>query len=340
MKIRTLDEIGEETWNALVIAAPEGSFFHLAQWKSVVSAGFGFQSEYLAVEDATGIVGILPLFVARRGPLGTALLSTPLCSVGGAISLYPEAAEFLEKAAIHKAARLGVDFVELRCASRRLEGWATHEQFYSFMRPILNTEEANFLAIPRKQRAVVRKALSLGLTNGVDCDIDGFYSLYANSMHRLGTPAYPKRYMESLATIFKKQIEIVTVRHEGRAVSAMLCFHFNDQVYPYYAGATTDAISMDAQTFTFWSVVQRASELGLKKVDFGRSIRGSGSFDFKVNFGMEKHRMNYQTYLVKAQTHPNMDPRSMQFRLFSNVWKRLPRFVVNRLSPLASRMVV
>ena len=48
----------------------------------------------------------------------------------------------------------------------------------------------------------------------------------------------------------------------------------------------------------------------------------------------------YQTYLVRGRAHPTMDPASLRFRVFSNTWKRLPRFVVDGLSPLASRLVV
>lgn len=340
MKIRRLEDIGAQAWNTAVGAAPAGSFFHLAEWEAVVARSFGFHSQYLAAEDATGIVGVLPLFVVKRKLLGTSLISTPLCAVGGAAALTDDAAEFLERAALDRARALGVDYVELRNVGRRLVGWHTHEQFHSFSRPILDTEEANLKAIPQHQRADVRKALKLGLTAKTSRDIEPFYRLYADSMHRMGTPAYPKKYMQSLIATFAERVEIVVTEHDGRPVCAMLCFHFNNRTLPYYAGATREAYSTYANTFTFWSVVLRGFELGFETADFGRSIRGTGSFAFKKNWGMESQAFNYQTYLVNGRKHPSMDPQSLRFRLFSNTWRRLPRFVVDGLSPSASRLVV
>ena len=340
MKIRRLEDIGAGAWNAVAGAAAEGSFFHLAEWEPVISRSFGFQSEYMAAEDAAGLVGVLPLFVVKRGPLGAALLSTPLCMAGGAAALSPETAEFLERAAIDRAKALGVNYVELRNTHRRLDAWHTHEQFYAFTRPILETEESNLNAIPKRQRADVRKALALGLTASTNRDIDPFYKLYADSMHRMGTPAHPKQYMQALLDAFGERVEIIVAQNDGRPVCAMLCFHFNNQTLPYYAGAAKEAYSTFAYTFTLWSVVQRGFELGFDTADFGRSIRGTGSFDFKKNWGMERQPLNYQTYLVKARAHPSMDPASLRFRLFSGTWRRLPRFAVDALSPIASRLVV
>ena len=340
MKIRRLEDVGTVAWNAAVAAAPDGSFFHLAEWEPVIRQNFGFESQYLATEDATGIIGVLPLFAVKRGPLGIALMSTPLCVIGGAAALYPEAAAFLEEAALVRAEALEVDYLELRNAHRCLDGWRRHEHFFSFSRPILDTEEANFKAIPKRQRTYIRKALTLGLTASMNRDIEPFYSLYADSMHRLGTPAYPKKYIQSLLTEFGDRVEIVIVKNQARPIAAALCFHFNNQTLPFYGGASTEAYSTHAHTFMLWSVVKRAYELGFTMADFGRSIRGTGSFNFKKIWGMKSQPLHYQTYLVRGRAHPIMDPTSLRFRVFSDTWKRLPRFVVDRLSPLASKLVV
>jgi FemAB-related protein (PEP-CTERM system-associated) len=340
VKIRRLDEVGTDAWNELVEAAPEGTFFHLAEWESVVVRSFGFRSHYIAAADDSGVIGVLPLFVVKRPLLGTALMSTPVCVVGGAVALSTEAATFLEAAAIAQAKKLNVDYLEIRDANRRLDGWHQHEQFWTFTLPILDTEEANLKAIPRRQRAVVRKAIKLGLTASVDRNIDPFYSLYAQSMHRVGTPAYPKTYMQALLTHFGERTEIITVNKERRPLCSMLCFRYKNQTLPYYAGATAEAYASFAYTFTFWSAVKRGLELGYEMADFGRSIQGTGSFAFKKNWGMDYQPLHYQTYLVRGRQHPSMDPASLKFRAFSATWKRLPRFLVDRLSPFASRLVV
>ena len=53
------------------------------------------------------------------------------------------------------------------------------------------------LAIPRKQRAMVRKGIKNGLSSAVDAGVDRFFALYADNVHRHGTPALPQRYFEA-----------------------------------------------------------------------------------------------------------------------------------------------
>ena len=340
MKIRRLDEIGIDAWNAAVSAVPDGNFFHLAEWESVIRRSFGFDSQYIAVEDASEIIGVLPLFLVKRWPFGTALMSTPLCTTGGVAAFGSEATAFLEQAAIARATALAVDYIELRNPRRSLEGWHSHNQFISFTRPILESEDANFSAIPKRQRTYIRKAVALGLTASTNREVEPFYSLYADNMHRLGTPAYPKKYIQALLSEFGDRAEIVTVNNQGEPVAAALCFNFNEQILAYYGGASGAAYASNAATFMLWSIVKRAFECGFTMADFGRSIRGTGSFNFKKNWGMDWQPLHYQTCLVNGRSHPIMDPASLRFRIFSNAWRYLPRVIVDRLSPLASRLVI
>jgi hypothetical protein len=70
--------------------------------------------------------------------------------------------------------------------------------YVTFRKPILPDEEANMLAIPRKQRAMVRKGIKNGLTSALDDGVERFFALYADNVHRHGTPAMPKRWFEAL----------------------------------------------------------------------------------------------------------------------------------------------
>ena len=46
------------------------------------------------------------------------------------------------------------------------------------------------LAIPRKQRAMVRKGIKNGLRSEIDDGVERFFALYADNMHRHGTPPF------------------------------------------------------------------------------------------------------------------------------------------------------
>ena len=113
--------------------------------------------------------------------------------------------------ALHAAARelageLGVDHLELRNRIAREPGWPRQDLYVTFRKEILPEVEANLLAIPRKQRAMVRKGIQRGLRSELDASVDRFFALYADNVHRHGTPAQSKRYFETLQRVFGKDV--------------------------------------------------------------------------------------------------------------------------------------
>ena len=85
-------------------------------------------------------------------------------------------------------------------------------------------------------------------------------------------------------------------------MSAACCrFYFRDEVLPYYAGDTTAARDLAANDFKYWELMRRACERGLRVFDYGRSKRGTGSFDFKKNWGFEPQPLHYEYRLLQAR---------------------------------------
>ena len=92
--------------------------------------------------------------------------------------------------------------LELRHRERRHPDWPAQDLYVTFRKAILPDEEANMLAIPRKQRAMVRKGIKNGLQSAIDAGDDRFFRLYADNVHRHGTPALPRRYFAELQREF------------------------------------------------------------------------------------------------------------------------------------------
>ena len=144
------------------------------------------------------IDGVLPLAHVNSLLFGNALVSLPFAVYGGVAASNDEAAQALEQEAQQLAQRLGVAHLELRHVQPRHTDWPRQDLYVTFRKPILADEEANMLAIPRKQRAMVRKGIKNGLRSDIDADVDRFFALYADNVHRHGTPALPKRYFQAL----------------------------------------------------------------------------------------------------------------------------------------------
>ncbi len=85
-----------------------------------------------------------------------------------------EARLALEGYAEGLARELGVDLLEYRNLQMQHEGWPRQDLYVTFRKAIEVDDEANMLAIPRKQRAMVRKGMKAGLSLTLDDDVGRF----------------------------------------------------------------------------------------------------------------------------------------------------------------------
>ena len=333
LALRELRRGDEARWDAFVRATPGATFFHLSGWRRVIEDAFGHRTHFLIAERADEILGVLPLAEVRSTVFGHSLVSLPFCVYGGIAAIDAEAARALDSRAQALARDLGVGHLEYRHMDCFNADWPSTELYVTFRRAILPEVEANMLAIPRKQRAMVRKGIRNGLASEVDDGIDRFFGLYADNVHRHGTPALPHRYFDLLREVFGRDCEIRIVVHRGRPVSGVLSFYFRDVVLPYYAGDTPEARDLAANDFKYWELMARACERGYRTFDFGRSKRGTGSFDFKKNWGFDPTPLHYEYQLVRSRSLPRNNPANPKYRLFIAAWRRLPRSVANALGP-------
>jgi FemAB-related protein (PEP-CTERM system-associated) len=324
-------------WDAFVQRCPQATFFHLSAWRDIMEEVFDHRTFYLYAERAGEIVGILPLAEVRSRLFGHALTSLPFCVYGGIAAADDaglETVHALEAKADTLAQALGVQHLEYRNLQLRHEDWPRQDLYVTFRKEILAESEANMLAIPRKQRAMVRKGIKNGLVSEVDHHVERFFALYADNVLRHGTPALPKKFFERLKHSFGEACEVLTVTSpEGKPLSSVLSFYFRDEVLPYYAGDDFAARDLAANDFKYWELMRRACERGCKVFDYGRSKVGTGPYSFKKNWGFEPQPLSYEFRLYKRDSIPQNNPMNPRYRAFIALWKRLPIGVANRLGP-------
>ncbi len=339
--VRSLDRhdaAAAARWDAYVATAPAATFFHRSGWQGILSEVFGHATFFLYAERDGEIVGVLPLAQVNSRLFGNALVALPFAVYGGVVAADAETAAALEAEAESIARALDVDHLEYRNIAARHADWPRQELYVTFRKEILPDAEANMLAIPRKQRAMVRKSIKNGLRSEIDPDAGRFFALYADNVRRHGTPALPRRYFDRLLTDFGKDCEVMTVVDaQGTPVSSVLSFYFRDAVLPYYAGDALRARELAANDFKYWELMRRSCARGLKVFDYGRSKVGSGSWSFKKNWGFEPTPLHYEYRLYKRDAIPQNNPNNPKYRLMIAAWRRLPLWVANRLGPLIVR---
>jgi FemAB-related protein (PEP-CTERM system-associated) len=336
-QVKPLEPADQQRWNEYVRSHPEATFFHLVEWHDVIRRAFGHRARYLLAEHQGRIAGVLPLVEVKSRLFGHALTSTPFCVYGGILADSEAALHALEQAACDLGRKLGVDYIEMRNRKPRHPGWLTKDLYVTFRRPIDADPEQNMLAIPRKQRAMVRKGIQKQLQVEIDSGVDRVYDIYSESLRNLGTPVFSRRYMALLKQTFAEQCEVLTVASSGDPVASVLSFYFRDEVLPYYGGGTAAARNVAANDFMYWQVMERARLRGAKLFDFGRSKHGTGSFDFKTHWGFEPQPLSYEYFLVQARQMPNLSPTNSRYARLIDVWRRLPLPLTRLIGPPVAR---
>ncbi|MFT3977202.1 MAG: FemAB family PEP-CTERM system-associated protein, partial [Sphingomonas bacterium] len=290
--------------------------------------GCGQRARYLLAERDGAIAGVLPLTEMRSPLFGNALVSAGFAVDGGVLG---EGGEALVAA----ARALGLPGIELR-GGMAPDGWAVDDATYlGFTRPIAPDDEAELKAIPRKQRAEVRKALANELevvTGGVE-RAGEHYAVYAESVRNLGTPVFPRALFR--AVLETMEADVLTVRHRGRAEASVLSLYFNGTVYPYWGGGTAAARGLRANDMMYFALMAHARAKGCTRFDFGRSKAGTGPAAFKKNWGFEGAPLSYARWSEGEAREVN--PLNPKYALMVKTWRRLPLPLANLIGPWISR---
>ncbi|WP_326524162.1 FemAB family XrtA/PEP-CTERM system-associated protein [Sphingomonas sp.] len=324
---------------AWVEAQPGGSPFHLVEWTVAVAKGCRQIPRYLIAETADGaLAGVLPLLLVRSPLFGTALVSAGFAVDGGVLAGEAATAQALASAAWDYAGEQGASSLELRGGAAPDARFHTDTDSYlGFVVPLAADDDAQLLAIPRKQRAEVRKSFDRGLDIAVGGDRAAHYSVYAESVRNLGTPVFPKTLFAAVLDAFGDAADILTVRHRGRAVASVLSLYWRGTVYPYWGGGTDDARALRANDAMYFALMNHARARGCTHFDFGRSKAGTGAAAFKRNWGFEGRPLAYHIRTADGAAPRAVNPLDPKYARKIALWKRLPLPLANLIGPHIAR---
>ena len=328
---------------AFVAAHPDGTPFHSPVWLAAVSRGTGHRALGLALERGGALVGWLPLSEVHS-PLFGRLLASSGFAVGGGLLLGEATDAALAFTALEELAlRRACAAIELRggvMPEGRKDWLLRSDSHCGFIAALATADEAQLLAIPRKQRAEVRKGLDNGLAvtvGGDAADRAAHYAVYAESVRNLGTPVFPRSLFDAVLDRFGEDADILTVRHDGRPVASVLSLYHRGAVMPYWGGGTGAARALRANDVMYYELMLHARRKGCDRFDFGRSKTGSGAFHFKRNWGFEPAPLHYAQWTAPGAPARDADPTSAAHAARIALWRRLPLGLANRLGPIIAR---
>ena len=336
MQVIDCTDADSARWDAYVGAHPDATFFHRYGWRQVFGNALHHPTHYLLVERDDVVTGLLPLVHVKSPLFGNTLSSLAFCANAGPLATDQAARTALHEAASARARALGVGALEYRLTTPSGLSRPTKDLYETFSKPIDPDPEVNMKAIRSKQRNVIRK----GIKNGLECRpdrLERFYRVYAESVRNLGTPVFPKRLFAVIEAAFPADVEFLSAELDGRPIASAMNFYHRGSVCPYYWGGTFEARNLKGNDFLAWEIMCRAGAKGCTLFDFGRSKKGTGSYQWKENLGFEPRPLFYEYELVRDREIPDLNPLNPKYRLFVEAWKRLPLPLAGMLGPWLSR---
>jgi FemAB-related protein (PEP-CTERM system-associated) len=339
-EIRPLQPGQEDEWDRFVLSSRSGTFFHLTGWNALVERTLGHKCFFLTARRGDRISGVFPISWVRNRLFGDCLVSSPLAVYGGICADDKDSYLSLLEAGRDLANRLGVKYLEMR---NRTEPFPTslpgRDLYVTFTQDLSAGAEKLLAGLPRDTRYAVRKSLKAGLAWTDDITVDEFYEIYAQNVHRLGTPVFSKALFTDLLSHFPKQCRLFGVRKGNKAIAGVLCFYFRDEVIPYYGGSLLESFADAPNNFMYWSLIAQSCAEGLRSFDFGRSKRETGAWKFKSSWSMKVTELPYRYQLIRAKQIPQMSPVDAKFRTPVTLWKKLPFSWTKILGPHVIRWI-
>jgi len=336
LTVRALTRADDAARDAVVRAAPEGSFFHLAGWERAVQSVFHHEPRSLGAYAGDALVGVLPLMLCRTPTFGRNLVSMPYGVYGGPATLVAGAGSALVESACRLADEERVGRLELRCVDDPgVPGLLASDLYAAFVQDLPDDPEEIWTRMPKRARAEVRKTIE---RNGLSISegpwyADDLYELFHRSKKHLGSPALPRAWYHALIRELEGGVLVHVARASSQPLAATMSFVHGDKLDFYYIGVTDDANrAYNVTNFLVTRLQEMCVRRGLKRFDLGRSRVGSGPYQFKKNQGFEPRPLAYRYKLVRSRELPSFNPSNPKTEKLRETWGKLPDWATRALS--------
>jgi FemAB-related protein (PEP-CTERM system-associated) len=341
MNVVELADSDRPLWDAYVHNAEGARVWHLSSWREVMQPIFGLRPHYLYAVEGGEVRGVLPLWEVKHLLSGHYFTSLPggLCAED----------ELTARALVDRAKALVRErrarYLILRDSYRKwdLPELGTQDDHCTFMVRLTAEPEKMWRTLPRRTRNATDKATESGLEIASGAEHSpAFYSAYARSMRELGTPSQGAAFFRQISQQLPDQFRLLVVRNNPEVIGGGYIALFKDTVLCTWSGMLRQYYSIQPNSLLYWGVLKAGCEEGYRWADLGRSLRGSGTYEFKRKWAGEPQPLYQQVYLNGISQPPAVGSQredDSKYRLFVQVWRRLPLPVAEMLGPRIRRAV-
>lgn len=338
MEIILCAETDAARWEQFVSSHPDATSYHRWNWKYIFENVFGWNTYYLLAQNDGATHGILPL-VWQKSLRGSYLSSMPHLKGGGVVAAGRAVEEQLIVRATDIAREVKAEYLELRHLNDHQLNLATRDDKIGAVLEIESDAGARLSRLDKKTRNLVRKSQTFGMAAefGSAELLEDFYRVYCHNMRDLGSPTYSRDFFAEILTRFPADTHLCAVRREGEVVAAAFLIGFRETVEAAWASSYRKYRELKPNMFLYWELLSFAARRGYRWFDFGRSSVGSGTYEFKLQWGAQPTPLHWDYWLANGKPMPGTRGSNMQ--LASRIWRHLPVAITNNLGPRLIKLI-
>ena len=320
-------------WDGFLRDRPDATIYHDPRWGELMLRAYGNRPVYLTARRNGKISGVLQLAEQKSRLFGSHLCSLPYFDAAGILADDAPSTIALVDAARGLIDDRRVEWVELRHFEAVDDSIPARTDKVTMHLALPDSQEELWDSFKTKVRTKVRRAEKndVSIDAGKEQYVDDFYDVYTRTMRDLGSPPHNRRFFRLLAELFAQEMETFVVRMDGQPVAASLILIGGTTLHVPWSGTDLKLRNMNINMVLYWTMLSHACKGGLKRFDFGRSTRDSGTYVFKKQWGSEEVPLTWQFLLPAGRELPDLSPDSPKYRMMVSCWKKLPLWATRML---------
>ena len=338
--IEILNPTEHATWNEMLLASHQYSFFHSSEWARVLQDTYQYKPLYFTIKDEGRIKTLLPVMEVESILTGKRGVSLPFSDTSEPMAANNEDFETVFRYALAYGRKRGWKYLELRDESSYLDREQESQLFWGHSLDLSKGSKEIFSGMRESTRRNIKKAAKENVNIEISFSAEAmeqFVQLNSMTRREHGLPPQPHSFFRNVQkNIIEKNMGFIALASfQNWVIASVVFFLLGDKALYKYGASDRTFQNFRANNLVMWHAIQWCCDNGYKTLCFGRTEQdNSGLRQFKAGWGVEERSIRYYHYdLQKNAFVKKMPGISVQKRIVEH----LPISVLNAAGTMLYR---
>jgi len=166
--------------------------------------------------------------------------------------------------------------------------------------------------------------------------VDEFYHVWSINMRDLGSPPHSRKFFRAILETLGDTARILIVRDKSEPIAGAVLLKFREILSIPWVSSLRAHFNKSPNQVLYWEAMRFAISSGCSHLDFGRSSKGSGTYEAKRQWGAEPR----QLYLCSSREDRGLPRDEMsRYQWATAFWKCIPVPLANMIGPSLRRRI-